>query len=407
MYFFIAFIISIILLGSLKVGPLSIRVYATVIMMIYLLCANKKHQYIKIDRSYLKLYIIFLLLMAFSQFIIGEIIEFQYFKKLLAYHLVCIVAFFSIERYVNSIQDLKKTILVLIGIMLINNVATILQFKGNDIGWHLGLLFGDIQQNIDFSDSHDSLLGFSRTPGIFGNVVNNAFAIAVLCPLSLCLLNKGENKLLKIAALFSFIVSVVSCFMTQQRASFGLVLLCICIYLYVEFRKNIYAFFLFGVLIIIFGLNLNIGDIDMGRLSDMTNDSRSNLYNLAITFISNNPIFGGPVSYQRLTFGYTSHNIVLDSWISSGFFGFLVMMFLFIRTIILGLKTLYNGIMVKSQNRFMIFGSLAVLNAMFYGLTHNTSYLDGNVLIFIVLALLLKIISINNSFAVNDSSYLE
>ena len=206
MLFFFAFLLSIILLGSITVGPLSIRVYATVAMVFFLFYNSTKgrKQIISIDHYQLNIYVLFLIWMGIAQLLNGEILEYQFFKKLLAYHFVSIVAFLSIEHYVNTVQDLKNTMLVLIGIMLINNVATILQFVGNDIGWSIGMFFGDNQDNIDFIGTHDTLLGFSRTPGILGNVVNNAFAIAVLTPLSLCLVNDSSNIITKLYAILSF-----------------------------------------------------------------------------------------------------------------------------------------------------------------------------------------------------------
>ena len=406
MYFFLVFLISITLLGSVTVGPFSIRVYSTVMMFAYLLYSCNSCKYVQIDRSFLKTYVVFLVLMGFSQFLINEIMEYEYFKKLLAYHFVCIVAFWAIERYINNRKELSKAILVLTAVMLFNNVITILQFLGNDIGWSIGMLFGDIQNNMDFADSHDSLLGYSRTPGIFGNVVNNAFAIAVLCPLSLCFFNNGIKTMLKVVVSASMVIALVACFMTQQRAAFGLMLFCVCLCLYVEFRKNVVLFIFTCILVFIFGSDLNISEIDMGRFADASNDSRNNFYKLAIIFISENPIFGGPIAYQRLTYGYTSHNVILDSWIAAGLFGFAAMMSLFVKTIWTGVKTLYKGVVTYNQDRFMIFCSLAVLNAMFYGLTHNTSYLAGNVINFIVLALMLKIISISRSFTGNDASQI-
>ena len=98
MLIYYAFIISIILLGSVTVGPLSIRVYATVVMMLILIYnkIKQKQDYITIDHSFVKIYIIFVIMMGFAQLINGEIFEYQYFKRLLAYHLVCVVTFLSI-----------------------------------------------------------------------------------------------------------------------------------------------------------------------------------------------------------------------------------------------------------------------------------------------------------------------
>lgn len=396
MPYFFTFLISITLLGSVTVGPLSIRVYATVAMMLFLIYnkIKQKQDFITIDHSFIKIYIIFVIMMGFAQFLNGEIFEYQYFKRLLANHLVCVVTFLSIEYFLNTKEELNRTILLLSFVMLINNLTTILQFTGNDLGWTIGMLFGDIQKSIEFSDTHDSLLGVSRTPGIFGGVVNNAFAIAVLAPLSLCFVDDRSNLIAKIFAFVSFGISSVACFMTQQRAAFYLLLFCLVVYLFVATKKNAIIFVVLGVLAILFVDDFNFDNMDLGRLSKTTDDSRSVLSKHAFKFISEHPILGGPMSFQRMA-GLSSHNVALDSWIFAGFFGFITMMILICKTLISGINTFIKGLNIAGQDRYMIFCSIAVINAMVYGFKHNTSYLTGNVIIFIALALLLKSSKLN------------
>ena len=396
MLFFFAFLLSISLLGSVTVGPLSIRVYATVAMMLFLIYNRTKHQLdnVPIDHSLLKIYIFFVTIMGIAQCLNGEIFEYQYFKRLLAYHLVCVVAFLSMEYFINSKKELIRTILLLSIVLLINNITTILQFIGIDIGWSIGMFFGDIQNSIDFSDTHDSLLGVSRTPGIFGGVVNNAFAIAVLAPLSLCFVDDSSKLIAKIYAFVSFGFASVACFMTQQRAAFYLLLFCLAVYLFVAIKKNAIIFVVLGILAIMFVDDLNFDNMDIGRLSETTDDSRSRLYKHAYAFILEHPILGGPMSFQKMA-GLSSHNVALDSWIFAGFFGFITMMILICKTLISGIKTFIKGLNIAGQDRYMIFCSIAVINAMAYGFTHNTSYLTGDVLIFIALALMLKSSKLN------------
>lgn len=391
MYFFFFFLISISLLGSVTVGPLSIRVYATVVMMLFLLYERIKHEqhYISIDHSFIKVYICFVILMGLAQFLNGEIFEYQYFKRLLAYHVVCVVTFLSIEYFLNTSEELKKTVLLLSFVLLINNLTTILQFTGNEFGWVIGMFFGDISNNVDLASNHDSLIGYSNTPGIYGNVVANAFVIAVTSPLILCLVDDSSNIIAKIYAFVSFGFASVACFMTQQRAAFYLLLFCLAVYLFVAIKKNAIIFVVFGVLAMLFVDDFNFDNMDLGRLSNTTDDGRRQLYKHAYGFISEHPILGGPMSFQKMA-GLSSHNVALDSWIFAGFLGFVTMMVLICKTLLSGMQTFINGLNIAGQDRYMIFCSIAVINAMVYGFTHNTSYLTGNVIIFIALALMLK-----------------
>ena len=51
----------------------------------------------------------------------------------------------------------------------------------------------------------------------------------------------------------------------------------------------------------------------------------------------------------------------------------------------------------KNQDGYMIFTALSALNATLYGLLHNTSYLTGDVIIFISLSIMLKVIELRNN----------
>ena len=127
MLFFFSFIIATLLLGSIMIGPLSIRVYMTCIMIFVLLFDNLKKtincNYIKIDSSFIKFYVAFLIVMGLSQLFNGDFIEYEYVKKLLAYHLVSIVLFLAIQRYINTYRDLQNIILLVSTILLINNIT--------------------------------------------------------------------------------------------------------------------------------------------------------------------------------------------------------------------------------------------------------------------------------------------
>lgn len=376
------------------IGPLSIRVYMTCIMIFVLLFDNLKKtincNYIKIDSSFIKFYVAFLIVMGLSQLFNGDFIEYEYVKKLLAYHLVSIVLFLAIQRYINTYRDLQNIILLVSTILLINNMIIILQFLGYSFGWAFGAMFGDIQSSIDYAETHDTLLGFSNTPGIFGNVVRSAFFIAVTSPLVLCLIRKDSSKIIKILVFFVGITSCIASFMTQQRTAFALVLLSVFIYILVIFKKNpllifILSLFCFPIVI----SNIEFSQVDIGRLADNSDEIRSNLYKMAFEFISDYPLFGGPMKFQNSA-GLSTHNILLDSWIFAGFFGFVIMILLLFKTIINSFNILVKGFKLTNPDTFMIFSAIATINAMAYGFLHNTSYLTGDVIIFLVLSLMLK-----------------
>ncbi|MDD6150483.1 MAG: O-antigen ligase family protein [Bacteroides sp.] len=396
--FIYIFILSVVLFGSITVGPLSIRVYVTSVMMLYLVSKtinNRSFKYIPIGHSLLRLYIAFLVLMGFSLMFNGEIFEYDYFRKLLAYHLVCIVAFLAIERFVNNYINLQRIILLLSLTLLLNNIVTILQYFDSSMGWAIGMAFDDIESNIDYASTHETMLGASQTPGIFGGVVRNAFYIAVIGPLVLTFTDIRNKKFIRLLGVIIVVTSVISCFMTQQRTAFALILLSLGVCMYSEFRRKPILVLLFALTICGLLYRYRLSTDDLGRFADNTDDMRRGLYVAAIDYIAQHPIFGGPMEFQR-TAGLSSHNLILDSWIFAGFGGFIIMLILFIKTIIKGVKTMIVGLR-KNQDGYMIFTALSALNATLYGLLHNTSYLTGDVIIFISLSIMLKVIELRNN----------
>ena len=400
MLFFFIYILSVILFGSIAIGPFSIRVYMTCAMMLYLLVQTFKSassKYIPVGHSLLGLYLAFLAVMGISLMFNGEIVEYGYLKKLLAYHLVCIVTFIAIERYLNNYIDLQKIILLLAAVLLLNNVVTILQYYDNQIGWVVGSVFIDIESNIDYASTHETLLGSSQTPGIMGGVVRNAFFIAVVTPLVLVFTDNRNTKFIRILGLIIATSSVIACFMTQQRTALLLILIALGVYIYSEFlRKPILTLLLAFAAYCLFLRDWQINPEDLGRFVDNTDDMRLRLYAAAIDYINQHPIFGGPMEFQRIA-GLSSHNLIFDSWIFAGIGGLLVMLVLFVKTVIKGVGTMIMGLKQNHQNGYFIFTALSTLNAMAYGLFHNTSYLTGDVIIFISLPIMLKLVELRNN----------
>lgn len=66
-------------------------------------------------------------------------------------------------------------------------------------------------------------------------------------------------------------------------------------------------------------------------------------------------------------------------------------MVLFIKTILKSLGIMITGIRKKNDYMIIIFSGASVLCCMGYGLFHNTSFLSGEVIVFILLAIMLKV----------------
>ena len=320
MLYLIFYIVAVVLCGSINLGPISVRVLATCFMIAYLfLRKSKAAKQFNIDKSYITIYLIFSLFMGFALILNGEFSKFEFIKKFLAFNLVAIVSFLSIDRIIGSYTQLRTVILTLLVIILFNNIVTILQYNGDPIGWAIGYVFGDIDKSVDKINDHDSLLGMSVTPGIFGDVVKNALYIAVITPLSLCIISQKPHKFIIVFSLGIIISSLISSFMTQQRAAFALVVLTVVIGIYTVFRKKpiiLMSLILISGIILLISQDI-LSQLDVGRLNDSSDTHRGMLATEAIDFIFDHPFLGGPVSFLKKA-GLPAHNFILDTYIYSG-----------------------------------------------------------------------------------------
>lgn len=364
-------------------------------MMFYLLIQNKsskKSRFKSIETSYIKTFIVFIILMGCSLVINGEFFEYEFIKKSLAYYLVDIVVFFSLTFFISDKKDLSKLIFLLSAILLFNNIVTILQFQLNTIGWVIGQLFSDLTNDLAFLENHDDLHGISKAPGIFGHVVGNAFQIAIIYPLVLSNFFNRYNRFntqIKIYLAIVCLSSVFACYATQQRTAIVLIAIASLLFSIIYFKKHTVFLFFLIIIGILFSEYIisTLDKIDWGRLNQKGDDIRENLQDQALTFLSDNLLFGGPMAFQKRA-GLSTHSIFFDSFIFAGLAGGICLLYLFFKT----LKTSFI-VLRKSFKKYeysFFFIALSVFFSMMYGVFHNTSYLTGDAIIFIALAMMLK-----------------
>lgn len=392
MVLFLIYIIIIILGGSINIGPLSLRVIATSLMILYLFITIKRRSKLQpISYSYIWIYLLFSIIMGITLLINGEFIEFEFTKKFLAYNLVSVVAFLAVDRFITSEKRLIILIVSLLSIILVNDIITYLQFVGNPVGWIIGYLFGDIDKSLGKIGDRESLMGVSATPGIFGEVVKSAYYIAVITPLCFCLFSKRNSPIIKIFGFIVLICSIIAVFMSQQRAAFAVVILTLLFYLFNIFRKYPFTIIcLLSILLISSCLFIsNDPNIELGRMADASDNLREKLIIKGISFIEDHPLLGGPISFLKQT-SLPAHNLILDSYIYSGLFGFIIMMILFAKTTWQSTSMIITGMSRKNSSLLIAFTAISVINCMIYSCLHTTSYLSGEVIIFILLAIMLK-----------------
>lgn len=386
--FFLLFIVAILICGSIILGPFSLRIYMTVIMLFSLLFLKQpaKERLYKVRTDYISIFLVCITMLGIALLLNDGLIVFGFLNRCLAYYLVCIVAYFAVDRYVKNEGHFDKIVFVLSLIVLFDTVVTILQYQNNPIGWSLGAIFSDVEEFATYLDEHDSFLGVSKLPGIFGHPVSNGFFLAVATPMLLTGIEK-KNKLKALFYIGIIALSLLALIFLQQRAAFFLVLMFVAYHFLKTIVKNPFRFIVpvgIIVILILYVIPSGGGDVELGRLSTSDNSSRTRVWRRAFQVILENPLFGNPARYYQAA-EYSAHNMLIDSLIDSGIFGFIPLSILVIKTVKDSAK-----ITLKNNNLYARVFSYCVLISMAMGLFHNTSYLTGDVIIFITLALMFK-----------------
>lgn len=387
--FFLSYIVAVLTCGSVIVGPFSLRVYMTVLMVLFLLVNGNKKTQLNINKKYIVLYLICIFALFLSLFANGGLQEFGFFNRCLAFYLVCIVSYLAVDYFVKEQSQLHMIIFVFSFIIVFDSVASILQFQNNPIGWGIGLFFSDasgIEEYATFMDSHDSLVGVSKLTGIFGHPVSNGFMLAVLTPTLMA--GVSENSLIwkKLYFLIVILLAIVTSLLLQQRAAFFLLIIVIAYHLLRDFTNNparilgvVFIFFIALVLVAPFMAEF----MESSRFLDTDNSSRQSVWQGGLEVFKQNILFGDIIQYNKRS-ELSAHNLFVSCLAYSGLIGFIPFMLLYCKTILDSLRLMFLG------DTFTRVFSYSVLISMGMGLFHNTSYFTGEAIIFIVLALMFK-----------------
>lgn len=393
MLLYLLFVLSVLLLSSFLIGPLTGRVWMVIVMFIYLLFTatpnllKKQNVYV-----YMSLFVIYIILM-FGVMCINGDMEAYGWKWILANHFVSIVVFlatYNITR--DNTQKRFDIIMMIIMVVLVaDSIITILQYSNNPIGWaaHIILTQGRNEETVAFQESHnflDSLAGMARTPGIFNEVVGNAIFLGSYGVLPFYFLQK-KFKIIKILAVIVMGLSLLACFACQERAGM-LTLVASVMYLgYKNMRKKslglLFALVIFFVLLI----SIDFSSVDFGRFQEeglFSNEARKDIWDSFIPFFSENWIWGGVENFRKITGGFLPHNFFLNALVFGGFLGGIVVIVL----LFLILLRIYKNVVSKKTTKTTCIISIALLSILAQSFVHNMSLMSGDVFTFLLLGLM-------------------
>lgn len=393
MYFFYFYIVSILLFGAFTIGPFSIRVYMTVIMLLYLLIVSSKKKYLNttpIPKGFLKGYLLFIIFSALALILNGEYDEYDFNKWLLANFLNCFVSFYAVDYFIKDTNKLHSFMYVLIGLIVSNAIVTLLQFIGNPIGNLIAIAFTTSSEVRSSIADGGALVTFGAglPRGLFGHVFTNGTLLATLGILCLFPI-ENKQRIKSFIFLFLLLFCLYASFVTQERAAFVVFLLMALILFFTGpssklLRRGVAVTIIFLIITVLPTL---IFSDKLGRLAisdSYGEDPRVEIWSYCFSFLKENLILGGPVSYYKRT-EVAPHNFFLLVFIHYGLLGGLIISYLYVIMVIQAIKKILNR---YSYETTVLAVSVCIYSAL--SLFHNASIATGDTIIFIIYPLMLK-----------------
>ena len=378
---FLIFIIGVTFYSPVRIGPITIRNFVTVLM---LLSCIDHYRGVWIDRMFLA-YIVFIFFCMISVLLDSYANPADFFSsKIFGYYLPCYVAYFAAYIYfVKYNLSAKPIIITLLLTGTLNAIVSILQFLQLDNIWHniYSILCLPLPNLMDMYDERaldmDYSLGYYTT-GIFQKAVINSYFLCLSSVLSFFVLLRSTNIKDTLLFFVLWIVNVVGLFVCQERAAFVLGLLGSSYLFFLIGRKNVPLLCVFFT--IVFYFISNELDLDnLGRFSDMSYSGRERINNNSISFIMKNPIWGGLAHYSYI-YKIPPHNLIFNAFIYSGIFGGLILMAIFFKQSWICVR---NSISTN-RNYELAVVSIALLAYQGNSFAHNASLATGDITIWLL-----------------------
>lgn len=380
MYFriiYILFLVSSLVLGSIYIGSVSCRQLFTIIMLVFCLMETKK---IWIDKCF-KYFLIFSFFFGMTSFDHGYFSEFA--KLFVAYYLVALVGFWATVIICEKgyIMDCFHTIVAL-GVF--DAFITALQSFGNPLAMAVGLIFAPEEVEKMAGSLMQGELVSMAIMGIFG-AVYNGYYLLVTSVISLLYVFKYKTLI----KFIPFGICFIGSFLCQQRSPFFINCLFLSFFILKYFKSLSlsYKIVLFAVIILVISFLLPLF-IKFSTQNDMRYSSiglegmgREEIYQFAETYILENLISANIFDFRKI-YGYSPHMLIYNMLIYGGVLGFV---FITISLILQLKKTILSVLKpLKKDNALLFFASGAFLVFTANSLTHNSSIVTGDLLIWVL-----------------------
>lgn len=387
LYIFLFFtFFAIFFCGSLKVGPLSLRNYSTVVLLVVSILASPKKSYID---TTIRAFIWYLVILIFVNILNGCLSTSLFIKMMLGYQLPSIVIVFALPKLLRSRQDVLATMIVFTLLFLMNLAVTYGQFIGNATAINIAEIIGFDMSDVEGDKQLGSYLG-----GLVGNVVNNGYFLASLLPVSVMGL-WSKNKSFHILAYVVLAIASYNIFIVQQRTAFVILIIFLAFLLFYKRDKLLIVMAVCLGVALLYNSEL-FSSVDTGRLTlEESNDDRLQLWDDFLRFAGSNDIILGGAEKYYMTGGGVQHNTFTSTIVLGGIPVFIAFCWLLVKIF----KTLnkYRKQTLRDEVYYipLYFGCFAYFLC---SLTHSMGIQNEGVLFWTLYGLILSLINTKNSY---------
>ncbi len=407
---YVVFVIAIVVYGSLHLpGGFTPRQLFTLIM----LAACIKKESAIVHNHVIGLYVLFIFSFGVSSFVTGY--EIKYLSQLFSNYMVSFVAIWATKILITKYnrKDVFINIFIVLGVL--DSIITICQTFGFALGDNLlsffrlyssQIIMEDLNpkraEAMEYIDAYDTLSDFSDMaakpqkgvslmehviPGAFNSGVYNGYFLMTTGILSIRLLQKDFGFL----RLIPWSIITFACICAQERGPI-VILLILSFYAFYKILKSrhvkkrklsilIFTIALISIIRAVF-LFVSRAGSRIGNIG-LEDKSRQGIYEDALTYYFDYPIFGGYFRFAENT-DTAPHNLILNAFIYGGFIGgvaIVIMLYLQFKPII---KTLWKKI--NNENEYCFYVGLAYTAFTLNSFLHNRSVITGDVIVWMLWA---------------------
>lgn len=393
------FLVASLFLNAFIIGPFSIRIYVSVLVFLIFIFKSTKFN----SNKEMLLYAFFIFFYWLALNMNGEISKVDFVKALMGSYFICFISFYVLYKSIINQKDINKIIIFLVFLGVLNAIVSTLQFNGNSEAYLFATVLTPtelLNERIEIYQRSESGLGIGVI-GLFGGIVKNGYLSSAFALLSLYMIVLYKSFFYRITFVIISLFLLFSVFLTQQRF---VTLLSLIMYLYFYYK---YFNFRYISLVFIFPMvglsmwyfyNLLLESDSLGRLSNLEDEGRENLYSKSFQFVIDNIFFGG----QKRAANYlesagltkSSHNFFLNAFIYSGVFGAVFVINVYVRMIVKNVKAILEKNALQNPSFYI---STAMIVYLLNSLTHNSSLVSGDENIWILFAMVVKSQAIERS----------